>query len=206
MIHATPFDRLLERAQGGDEDAFAALWRSYQPGLLRYLRVMAGAEADDLAADTWVQVVRTLDRFAGDERDFRAWMFTIARHRHIDWRRRVARTGSTPVNSDVLEARPSKDDTQLVVEERQGTEAALAVIATLPDDQAEAVSLRIIADLDVATVAEIMGRPAGTVRVLAHRGLRRLAEKVAAPPVPTGAVPPASTVPAPPRSDDRVVV
>lgn len=178
MSEPDPFVELLATAQHGDEEAFAALWRLYQPGLLRYLRVMAGAEADDLAADTWVQVVRTLDRFSGNERDFRAWIFTIARHRHIDWRRRMARSGTATLSVQALEAHAASDDTQRAVEDRSSTESALALIATLPEDQAEAVTLRIIADLDVAAVAQIMGRPAGTVRVIAHRGLRRLAESL----------------------------
>jgi RNA polymerase sigma-70 factor (ECF subfamily) len=61
------------------------------------------------------------------------------------------------------------------------TEAALALVATLPPDQAEAVMLRSVAGLSVATVAQIMNRPPGTVRVLAHRGLRRLEHVLEAP-------------------------
>jgi RNA polymerase sigma-70 factor (ECF subfamily) len=55
------------------------------------------------------------------------------------------------------------------------TQSAIALIGTLPADQAEAVMLRNVSGLPVSVVAEIMGRPPGTVRVLCHRGLRRLA-------------------------------
>ena len=58
------------------------------------------------------------------------------------------------------------------------TEAALALVASLPPDQAEAVALRAIAGLDVAQVAAIMQKRPGTVRVLAHRGLRELARRL----------------------------
>jgi RNA polymerase sigma-70 factor, ECF subfamily len=47
------FPELLAAAQGGDEQAFAALWRDLQPAVLRYFRVTAGEVAEDLAADTW---------------------------------------------------------------------------------------------------------------------------------------------------------
>src|SRR6266511_3291378 len=60
------------------------------------------------------------------------------------------------------------------------TRAARALIAELPPDQAEVVTLRVVAGLDVAQVAEIVGKRAGAVRVLAHRGLRRLAERLGA--------------------------
>ena len=61
-----------------------------------------------------------------------------------------------------------------------------AAIATLPTDQAEAVLLRVVGDLPAATVAEMMGKSAANVRVLQHRGLRRLARELRAetgPPV-----------------------
>jgi RNA polymerase sigma-70 factor, ECF subfamily len=91
------FPGLLAAAQGGDEQAFAVLWRDLQPAVLRYLRVAAPVAAEDLAADTWVSVIRGLARFTGDEQDFRAWVFTAARHRAIDWRRQAARQPVGPL-------------------------------------------------------------------------------------------------------------
>ena len=52
--------------------------------------------------------------------------------------------------------------------------AALALVRQLPPEQADAVLLRVVVDLDVSQVAEVMGRSEGSVRVLTHRGLRRL--------------------------------
>jgi|SRR5512133_1723308 RNA polymerase sigma-70 factor (ECF subfamily) len=68
------FPELLAAAQGGDEQAFAVLWRDLQPAVLRYFQVAARETAEDLAADTWVSVIRSLERFRGDERAFRAWV------------------------------------------------------------------------------------------------------------------------------------
>jgi RNA polymerase sigma-70 factor, ECF subfamily len=174
------FTSLLDQARRGSEEAFAALWRSFQPGLLRYLRVIAGEAADDLSADTWVLVIRKLSTFEGDERAFRAWLYTIARHRHIDWRRQCARRRESPVELDLLDRLPGADDTTAALETSLSTRSAVNLIATLPPDQAEAVMLRTVAGLSVSVVAEIMGRPPGTVRVLCHRGLRRLARTLEA--------------------------
>ncbi len=58
------------------------------------------------------------------------------------------------------------------------TEAALARIASLPPDQAEVVLLRVLGDLSVREVGEIMGKRPGSVRVLQHRALKRLALQV----------------------------
>ncbi len=190
------FARTLRAAQRGDEECFAQLWRQFHPALYRYLRASAGNAAEDLAADTWLQVARTLSRFEGDEPSFRGWLFTIARHRHIDWRRSQARHRESIVESRQLESVPNDDDTHRLVEESRGTDRALMLIASLPPDQAEAVALRVIAGLDVARVAEMMGRSPGAVRVLTHRGLRTLAAVVqeqearaeVRPPTPDGTV------------------
>ena len=172
------FAEVLRAAAGGDEDAFGRLWRDLQPRLLRYFMVAAPAAAEDLASETWLGVVRGLDRFQGNEPAFRAWVFTIARHEVLDWRRRAARrpTEDLPTNGLVDHAAP--DDPAGAALEGLSTRAALAQVATLPADQAEAIMLRVVAGLGVDRVAAIMGKRPGTVRVLTHRGLRRLAERL----------------------------
>jgi RNA polymerase sigma-70 factor, ECF subfamily len=174
------FPAVLAAAQGGDERAFAVLWRELQPAVLRYLRVAAPAAAEDLAGDTWVSVIRGLARFRGDEHDFRAWVFTAARHRAIDWHRQAVRRPSSSLPVELLTDRPAPDDPAAEVLEAQSTRAALALLAELPADQAEVVALRVLGGLGVAEVARITGKRPGAVRVLAHRGLRRLAQRLAA--------------------------
>jgi RNA polymerase sigma-70 factor, ECF subfamily len=179
MIGA-PFDRVLLGAVAGDERCFALLWRDLQPALLRYLRVVARGAADDVASETWLDVVQTLGRFRGDEAGFRAWVFTIARHRALDWQRRAIRQQATAVPAEALAYRAAGDDPASSALEILSTEAALALLAGLPPAQAEVILLRVVAGLDVAQVARIVGKRPGAVRVLAHRGLRRLAERLAA--------------------------
>ena len=172
---ASEFDRRLQAAKDGDEASFTDLFRSVQPRLLRYLRTVGGGLADDVAAETWVSVVRGLHRFSGDEAQWHAWVFTIARARLVDARRRAART-AVPVDGDVLaEAVPAVADVSGTVEEMFSTESALSLIHTLPRHQAEVVLLRYVAGLDVARTAEVLGRRPGAVRVTAHRALKRLA-------------------------------
>jgi RNA polymerase sigma-70 factor, ECF subfamily len=164
----------LAAAIAGDEAGFAVLWRMLQPAVLRYLRVVVGEAAEDVASETWLQAARDIHRFDGDPRAFRGWLFRIARHRAIDDRRRVTRRPEEPADSfdeQVLEAR----DTASEVLERSDTAWALDLVATLPRDQAEAVMLRVVAGLDVAGAAQVLGKRAGAVRVATMRGLRKLA-------------------------------
>jgi RNA polymerase sigma-70 factor (ECF subfamily) len=177
---ATEFAGVLVRARTGDADAFAWLFRRTQPLLLRYLNVLGGADAcEDVASETWVSVVRDLGSFDGDEDAFRAWLVTVARHRLIDVRRGQARRPAVP--TEVLpDHRHSAPDAADEVVDREGTEWALSLIATLPRDQAEAVLLRVVVGLDPGAVGQVMGRTSGAVRVLTHRGLRALQERLGA--------------------------
>jgi RNA polymerase sigma-70 factor, ECF subfamily len=174
------FPAVLEAAARGNEEAFGRLWRDLQPRLLRYFMVASQAAAEDLASETWLGVVRGIQRFRGNEPAFRAWVFTIARHELLDWRRRAARRPSEDLPDTGLSDVAAPDDPAATAVEGFSTRAALAVVATLPADQAEAVVLRVVAGLDVERVAAIMDKRPGTVRVLTHRGLRRLAERLGA--------------------------
>jgi RNA polymerase sigma-70 factor (ECF subfamily) len=167
------FGVTLARAQAGDEAAFACIFRDVQPALLRYLRVIA-PEAEDVAGDTWLQVVAGLAGFRGGEQAFRAWLFTIARHRAADAGRSRARRPAVPLaGSGAAEQLVSPDAADLALE-AISARAVVALVKELPPDQAEIIMLRVVAGLDVGEVARIVGKTPGAVRVTAHRALRRL--------------------------------
>lgn len=173
------FEGVLADAQAGSEAAFSRLWRDGNPALLRYLHVTAPGAAEDVAADAWVSVVRGLATFRGDEKAWRAWLFTLARRRAIDEGRRRGRRQEVPL-ADLPPEHPragaAAADAADVALERIGTRAALALLSTLPALQAEVIALRVIAGLDTDAVARMVGRSPGAVRVASHRGLRRLAQ------------------------------
>jgi RNA polymerase sigma-70 factor, ECF subfamily len=178
MSEAT-FDDLLDRARSGDQLAFAALYRAVQPLLGRCLRVQSPDHAEDAAADAWLEVARSIDCFEGDERGFRAWVFTIARRKVVDRVRFETRRPTDALDEEAERRLAAVPDTAEVVEQAEATRAAIALVRTLPPDQAEIVMLRVVAGLDNAEVARLVSKSPGAVRVLAHRGLRRLARTMA---------------------------
>jgi RNA polymerase sigma-70 factor, ECF subfamily len=182
----------LERARSGDEAGFLELWRALQPRLLRYLRVLSCGDAEDVASETWLQVVRDLHRFSGSEDDFRRWLFTVGRHRAIDSARaRIRRpVAALPPDAELLPDRQQVEDQVL---DGLSVGAAIDLLAALPPDQAEAVALRVIAGLETAAAAEILGKSAGAVRVALHRGLRTLAGDPRLRAMAAGPRPPAAT-------------
>lgn len=171
------FDQRLVAARAGHGWALSELFHDLHPRVFRYLRALEPSEAEDLASDTWLDIAAALGRFEGDERGLRALAFTIARRRLVDLQRRRVRHSS------------ARDELQRVVEEgwvgdveeeamtALSTEAALRRVATLPPDQAEVILLRVLGGLPVEEVARIVAKRPGTVRVIQHRALRRLAEQ-----------------------------
>jgi RNA polymerase sigma-70 factor (ECF subfamily) len=194
---------LVEQAQQGDEDAFRAIYRAVQPGLLRYLRGIVGDEAEDVASEAWSQIARDLRGFRGDGPGFRGWAATIARNRALDLIRHQRRRPSSPsLSTEELADRPGVEDTAGAALDRVSTEDAIALIATLPRDQAEAVLLRVVMGLDVAGAARVLGKRSGAVRTAAHRGLRRLAERLGPDSAAHQGKPAAASTPARPIEED----
>jgi RNA polymerase sigma-70 factor (ECF subfamily) len=169
------FAALLTAAQGGSHDAFASLWRDANPALLRYLRVIAREYAEDIAAETWVQVVRGLPRFTGDESAWRAWLFTTARRRLLDQARLRKRHPTEPLDDISAADMPRTAGAEQIAMDNIATESAMALLSRLPEQQAEVIMLRVVAGLDTEVVADMLGRSPGAIRVAAHRGLRKLA-------------------------------
>jgi RNA polymerase sigma-70 factor (ECF subfamily) len=169
------FGVTLASAQGGDETAFACLFRDIQPTLLRYLHVIT-PEAEDVAGDTWLQVVKGLPRFRGGEEAFRAWLFTIARHRAVDAGRSRSRRPDVPLTLAAVAEQPLAPDAAELALEAISTRSIMVLIKSLPREHAEIIMLRVVAGLEAADVARIVGKTPGAVRVTAHRALRRLAD------------------------------
>ena len=166
----------LAGALHGDPGAFRALYRDTQPRLLRYLHALVGDDAEDIASETWLQITRDLHTFHGDPDGFRGWAATIARHRALDHLRALGRRPPPiPVPAEDLASLPAADDTAARALDAVTTHAAVALIATLPPDQAEAVLLRAVVGLDAGTAARVLGKRPGAIRTAAYRGLRTLA-------------------------------
>ncbi len=177
MRTGLPFDDVLVAAQAGAAWAFEVLYRDLAPGVTGYLRLHGAAEPDDLASETFIGVFTGLAGFSGDEDALRSWVFTIAHRRLVDdWRRRSRRPQVTDDAEDLrgLRGGDVEDDVML----RVGTEDVHRLCGGLPDDQRSVLLLRILADLTVEQVAQVMGRSVPSVKALQRRGLRTLREQL----------------------------
>jgi RNA polymerase sigma-70 factor, ECF subfamily len=195
-VSAPDFDQALAGARAGEEWAWDLLHRWLAPSILGFLRGRIPSEAEDLAASVWMEAARGLAGFEGDEAGFRAWMFTIARRRMLNERRRQARRPVElyPVD-DLPVAATAADPADEVAERAAGAAAVDLIREVLPELQGEVVLLRVVAELPVNDIAALLDLAPGHVRVLAHRGLAKLAEHFSRVPVTPGSDPGISEVP-----------
>ena len=158
-LDSASFPDVLRAAKQGESWAAEQLFVDLQPRLLRYLRSgLERAAADELAGEVWLAMARGVGAFEGDLSSFRASMFTIAHRLVADHRRSAGPRSATP--TERLSAQDAVD----------------LITGSLPDEHAELLLLRVLGELDVLKVAEVMGRSPNWVRVTQHRALRRLAD------------------------------
>ena len=178
MLGERFFD-VLDAARAGEEWAFSLLYRDLNASLLRYFAALAPSDAEDLASETWIAAARGLGSFEGDEGGFRGWIFTIAHRRLVQHWRHAGRRPVQAVDPGTFDTLLGAADTEgEALDAAEGAAAARALVAELSPDQAQVVLLRVLGGLSVDEVATAIGKRPGTVRVLQHRALRRLAGRL----------------------------
>jgi RNA polymerase sigma-70 factor (ECF subfamily) len=187
---------LVERARAGDDDAFAALVRRYTPMLMRLARmyVPTDALAEDVVQETWVAVLRGLDRFEGRSA-FKTWLFRILvnraktrgvrEHRSIPFASVGAGEGvEGESEGDGPTVDPSRftsagawtsapadwhDDPEASLESEEALRIAREAIAELPERQRIVITLRDLEGLSSDEVRNVLDVSETNQRVLLHR-------------------------------------
>lgn len=165
------FNQLLDAAQRGDGSGYDGLVRLIERRLVGFLRARGAHDPDGLANDVMVRMCRSIGTFSGNQTQFRAWVFTIARNRVIDehrWRSR--RPDAEPVDPTSM----PETRTEPEVSRHDQRERVEAMLASLTDVQREVMILRIVAGLSVDETAEVMGKRRGAIRALQHRATQQL--------------------------------
>ncbi len=170
----TRFPGVLAAAGRGEEWAWTELYRDLSPAVLGYLTGRGVRDPEDVLADCFVNVVRNLHQFAGDEADFRSWVFTIAHHRLVEyWRGSRRRAVAVVADDEVLtglQRTPSAEPDQALIQR-----AALGeLLGRLPVPQRDVVLLRIVHQFSIRETAGILGRSEGAVKLLQSRAIKAL--------------------------------
>ena len=171
----------LARAQAGDRDAMAELYRAYAGPLLAYLttQVRRREDAEDLLGEVFMSAMRDVKRFEGNLSGFRAWLYRIASNRAVDLARRAARRPEDPLAAMV--ERPGEADPASEALGKVERERLWRAVMALPEAQRQVVAMRLAGGLSAAEIAEAVGKPVGAVKALQHRALVNLTKALGGP-------------------------
>jgi RNA polymerase sigma-70 factor (ECF subfamily) len=188
-------ESLVERARGGDEDAYAVLVRRYTPMLMRLARmyVPTDALAEDVVQETWVAVLRGLERFEGRS-SFKTWLFRIlvnrAKTRGVREHRSIPFASVGGGGDDGFEdgdgptVDPSRfttegawtsapadwhDDPEAALDSSEALRIAREAIDELPERQKIVITLRDLEGLSSDEVRNVLDLSETNQRVLLHR-------------------------------------
>lgn len=184
MTVGVAFDQVLAGAQTGAGWACTRLYESLAPAVAGYLRTRGARDADDVASDVFLAVFARLETFSGTEAKFRSWVFTIAHHRLVDQHRATRRRPqleSLDAAATAAEAAPGAEDVAFAA---MSSERVERLLGTLSHDQRDVLALRVLADLTVEQVADVLGKQPGAVKALQRRALATLRRNLASEAVP----------------------
>jgi RNA polymerase sigma factor (sigma-70 family) len=181
MGYREPFERVLAAAQADAPWAYERLYRSLSPSVCGYLRIQGAADPEDLTSEVFLGAFRGIGAFAGDEAQFRSWVFTIAHRRLTDERR--ARS-CRPLLAAAEPPEIAGGDVEEEALRRLSADRVRTLCAGLAPDQADVLLLRLVSCLTVEAVAGILGKSPGAVKALQRRGLCALRKELAHEGVP----------------------
>ena len=167
------------RAAQADRAEFAQLYRRYLDRVYTYAFYQLGDhhDAEDATERTFLAALAALPSFRDQGSTFRAWLFRIAHNTVANVHRTRARRRWQPFPEGFERPAPDADPAGLVARAEEVREV-LRALATLPEERRQVVLLRFADGLSSAEIGEVLGRSPGAVRVLLHRALRDLAERL----------------------------
>ncbi len=166
---------LIERAQRGDPDAVAELYRRYVQTIARYVayRVSDSAVIEDITADVFLRMVEGLPRYQFTGAPFEAWLYRIASARVIDYYRQQNRQSGQNLDEELGKELASLE---VNVQEREEVDELRAALHHLPDEQQTILILRFVERKSHEEVAHLLNKSVDAITTAQHRALKRLAE------------------------------
>jgi RNA polymerase sigma-70 factor, ECF subfamily len=159
---------------------FSDLYRAHLRDVYSYsyYRIGNHHDAEDLTEQTFLQAYRHFARARAESngRPLRPWLIRIAHNLAANYHRDRSRRPQTHLEDAAVISAPH--GTEQIVEEREEVEAVLRGVAGLPDDRREALIMRFAIGMDNREIARALGRSEGATKVLIHRAIKQLEERL----------------------------
>lgn len=179
--------RQLVAARNGDGRAYRWIWDGYAGSIAGFLMARGTPEVDEVVNEVFLAAFERLGSFEGDEGEFRAWLYAIARNKRVDQLRRRGRRAESP--GVTVPDQAAADDVEADALNRVADEELAQLLGSLTLDQRDVIVLRFVAGLSLVQTAAAMGRPTGAIKALQHRAVAQLRRKMSAPPYPNSPSP-----------------
>ena len=153
---------LLAAHGAGDPHAFARLYDRYDRPCFQFIRRLLGAAhgdaAEDLHQETWLAISRNAAAFDPGKSTFRAWLFTIARHKTWDHFRRQKVAVLASAHDDAALLVPDPGQTPLEqVQSRELAQELINAVEALPLEQRGVFVMFAQAGLSLEEIAQVTG-------------------------------------------------
>lgn len=170
------FGRVVASARTGDGQAFAQLYESMNRRVFAFVSYRGAIDPEGMVNDVFLKVFTKLDTFDGNEIQFMAWVFKIARNTLIDESRSRSRRVDETSLPDSHEFRHALGDVETEACEQMSTDEVLQNLDVLTPEQRDILVMRVVSDLTIEAIAEILGKRVGAVKAMQRRALRSLAK------------------------------
>lgn len=169
-------DILIKKAQAGDREALNELMSFYWQPIYHFVAYKIGNldEAQEITQETFLRAFRSLQHYKQTGAAFKTYLSRIAINLINDVWRKKGRSPAVTDLSEYQELSATDDQPDIQVISQEQSKAIADVLKELPDDQRQAVELRIIAELSVKQTAAAMEKSEGAVKMLQQRALKNL--------------------------------
>ncbi len=164
---------LVERAAGGDTEAFGRIYDIYADRIYRhiYYRISNMEDTRDLTQEVFLKAWQGLPRYKRTKTPFLGWLFTISHNRVIDYYR--TKKDYAYLNEEIIMGDREKSPDKLLEEKFTQQEIRRAILQ-LPGDQQQVILMNFIEGFDYNEIASTLNKSEGNIRVIIHRALKKM--------------------------------
>lgn len=173
-LSSVKLEQIIAKAQDGVNDAKTEIYETYHLRVYKfiYYRVSHKETAEDLTEDVFVKAFAGIGKLS-EPKAFEGWLFQIARNLVIDYYRRKKQLIPLDCVENTLEYDTNVVD---IINLQLEQSILIKLLKELSDEQQSVIKMKFFEDLDNITIAALLNKTEGAIRVIQHRAINKLKE------------------------------